>query len=152
MNEIKRIPQFGTESTSQLSKNRTPIEIYDQYSAVAYGIILKIIPQAHIAQEVLVEVFASPLLKACNSYPFSFAVCIIKLARSKAIDAKRKIDALIPKIDGEIVEILVTPEVIFDLAFCQGYSPDEVAVKLNIPKSEVLKSIHMFFHSNSKKN
>lgn len=151
MSEIKRISQFDVTNTSKLGKNMSTIEIYDQYGAMAYGIILRIVPQPHLAQEILVEVFSSPLLQACNSYPFSFSVCVIKLARAKAIDAKKKIELLIPKIENGIDHIMITPETIFDLTFCQGYTPDEVASKLLISKAEVLKSIHEFFKSNPNK-
>ena len=49
--------------------------------------------------------------------------------------------------DGVQKEQETTPELIFDLAFRQGFSPEEVAEKLNISKSDVLKAFHEFFKS-----
>ncbi|WP_229214021.1 hypothetical protein [Dyadobacter flavalbus] len=127
----------------------TSLEIYDKYGAMAYGIILQIIPQPHLAQEVLISVFSSPLLQSCNSYPFTFAVCIIKLARAKAVEAKRKLaGASSPALDIRSDAAENSPQQVFDLAFRQGFSPEEVAEKLNISKPEVLRSLHAFFKSN----
>ncbi|SKC00821.1 hypothetical protein [Dyadobacter psychrophilus] len=124
--------------------NITSLEVYDKYGAMAYGIILQILPQVHLAQEVLVSVFSSPQLQACNSYPFSFAACVIKLARAKAVEAKRKLMAIAPVADPANA-LDASPEKIFDLSFCQGFTPEEVAGKLNISKSEVLRSFHEYF-------
>ena len=124
--------------------NMTSLEVYDKYGAMAYGIILQILPQVHLAQEVLVSVFSSPQLQACNSYPFSFAACVIKLARAKAVEAKRKLMAIAPVADPANASD-ASQEKIFDLSFCQGFTPEEVAGKLNISKSEVLRSFHEYF-------
>lgn len=146
MNELERSAN-GTDSKA-LSKPKTltSLEVYDQYGAMAYGIILQILPQVHLAQEVLVSVFSSPQLQSCNSYPFTFAACVIKLAREKAVEAKKKLTALTP-IGTEYIPGDTSPQSIFDLAFRQGFTPEEVAGKLNISKSEVLRSFHEFFKS-----
>ncbi|MBE9460396.1 RNA polymerase sigma factor [Dyadobacter subterraneus] len=147
MNELERAnDNSGGQSAIRTSSPLTTLEVYDQYGAMAYGIILQIIPQPHLAQEILVNVFASPLLQSCNSYPFTFAVCVIKLARAKAVEAKRKIMAIAPHNENHSTPES-TPELIFDLAFRQGFSPDEVAEKLKISKPEVLKAFHEFFKS-----
>ena len=147
MNELERINR-NTEQhfINKPAGNLTSLEIYDAYGAMAYGIILQIIPQPHLAQEVLISVFSSPQLQSCNSYPFTFAVCIIKLARAKAVEAKRKLMAAsLPAFEISNEAADKSPQQIFDLAFCQGFSPEEVAVKLNMSKSEVLRSLHTFF-------
>ncbi|MCF0043151.1 hypothetical protein [Dyadobacter fanqingshengii] len=140
MSELEPIKNGVTKANG----NMTSLEVYDKYGAMAYGIILQILPQVHLAQEVLVSVFSSPQLQACNSYPFSFAACIIKLARAKAVEAKRKLMAIAPVADPTNASD-ATPEKIFDLSFCQGFTPEEVAGKLNISKSEVLRSFHEYF-------
>ncbi|CAG4991094.1 hypothetical protein DYBT9275_00677 [Dyadobacter sp. CECT 9275] len=148
MTELDQLSNFDKSTASVTSGNLTSIEVYDKFGAMAYGIILQIIPQPHLAQEILVEVFASPLLQSCNSYPFSFGACVIKLARAKAVEAKRKLMSVVPAHSESTAEPIVnSPQLIFDLAFCQGYTPDEVAEKLSISKSEVLKSFHDFFQS-----
>lgn len=140
MSELEPIKNGVTRANG----NMTSLEVYDKYGAMAYGIILQILPQVHLAQEVLVSVFSSPQLQACNSYPFSFAACIIKLARAKAVEAKRKLMAIAPVAEPTNASD-ATPEKIFDLSFCQGFTPEEVAGKLNISKSEVLRSFHEYF-------
>ena len=149
MNDLERVnDNADRQPAAKASGQLTTLEVYDQYGAMAYGIILQIIPQPHLAQEVLVNVFSSPLLQSCNSYPFTFAVCVIKLARAKAVEAKRQMMAIAPhNSDKGHSSPESTPEVIFDLAFRQGYSPDEVAEKLQISKPEVLKAFHEFFKS-----
>lgn len=150
MNELERVNDNSAGQTSvRTSSPLTTLEVYDQYGAMAYGIILQIIPQPHLAQEILVSVFSSPLLQSCNSYPFTFAVCVIKLARAKAVEAKRQMMAIAPFNDNGPSQKESTPELIFDLAFRQGFSPDEVAEKLHISKAEVLKAFHEFFKSSN---
>lgn len=148
MNELGQMNN-GTDYQSIIKADQLSIlELYDKYSAMAYGIILQIIPQPHLAQEILVGVFSSPLLQSCNSYPFSFAVCIIKLARAKAVEAKRKLESIEPKsLENSLIKSDRSPQLIFDLAFRQGFTPEEVAEKLDISKSEVLKAFHDFFKS-----
>ena len=147
MKELERINN-GTDLSVSKNGQLSSIEIYDKYGAMAYGIILQIIPQPHLAQEILVNVFSSPELVGCNSYPFSFSVCVIKLSRAKAVEAKRKMMSIAPKaIENSLSTSEQSPQLIFDLAFCEGYTPEEVAEKLNISKSEVLKAFHDFFKS-----
>ena len=148
MNELERGNNGAGSQPIAKTGHLTSLEVYDKYGAMAYGIILQIIPQPHLAQEILVNVFSSPLLQACNSYPFTFAVCVIKLARAQAVEAKRKLMSIAPKnIENGYSKADQSPQLIFDLAFREGYTPDEVAEKLNISKSEVLKSFHDFFKS-----
>lgn len=148
MNELERVNDNSNhQPITKTSGPLTTLEVYDQYGAMAYGIILQIVPQPHLAQEILVNVFSSPLLQSCNSYPFTFAVCVIKLARAKAVEAKKQMMAIAPSHKDNNVSAENTPELIFDLAFRQGYSPDEIAEKLQISRSEVLKAFHEFFKS-----
>jgi AraC-like DNA-binding protein len=148
MKELERTNNGPGIHPVATNKPLTSLEIYDRYSAMAYGIILQIVPQHHLAQEILVNVFASPQLQACNSYPFSFAACVIKLARTKAVEAKKKLMELDTDTESMSVENSdKSPQRIFDLAFRQGFTPDEVAQKLFISKSEVLKAFHDFFKS-----
>jgi hypothetical protein len=148
MNELERINNdIPSLPSAKISTSLTPVEVYDKFGSLAYGVILQIVPQPHIAQEILVNVFSSPLLQTCNSYPFTFAVCVIKLARAKAVEAKRKLT----EVSGFILETEAepdkSPEAIFDLSFRQGFTPDEVAEKLQLSKTEVLKAFHDFFKS-----
>ena len=148
MNELERMNNGVDLHPVTKATPLTSLEVYDKFGAMAYGIILQIVPQPHLAQEILVNVFASPQLQACNSYPFTFAVCVIKLARAKAVEAKKKLMAI--GTDGSehaLENHDRSPQRIFDLAFRQGFTPDEVAQKLQISKSEVLKAFHDFLKS-----
>jgi len=149
MNELDQINGSSDYQPIEKIKHLTSLEVYDKYGAMAYGIILQIIPQPHLAQEVLVNVFSSPQLQSCNSYPFTFAVCVIKLARAKAVETKRKLLSSEPKMIENNSKLVHSPDFIFDLAFCGGYTPEEIAGKLNISKSDVLKAFHDFFKSKS---
>ena len=148
MNELERRDNGADLHPVGKNNQLTSLEVYDKYGAMAYGIILQIIPQPHLAQEILISVFSSPQLQACNSYPFTFAVCVIKLARAKAVEAKRKLVSIAQDSAGNtFTKGDRSPQVIFDLAFRQGFTPDEVAQKLDISKSEVLRAFHDFFKS-----
>ncbi len=149
MNELEPLNNGVTSSSpAKPSSTLTSLEIYDKFGPLAYGIILQIIPQPQVAQEVLVSVFSSPLLQACNSYPFTFAVCVIKLARTKAVEAKHKLTQAVGIISSQDnVPVDKSPEAIFDLSFRQGYTTDQVAEKLSLSKTEVVKAFHDFFKS-----
>jgi hypothetical protein len=146
MNELERVNDEVSQPSITKTRNLSSVEVYDQFGAMAYGIILQIIPQPHLAQEILVSVFSSPQLQSCNSYPFSYAACVIKLARAKAVEAKRKLTAITTYDEAQPLAGN-SPQTVFDLAFRQGLTPEEVAGKLNITKSEVLRSFHEFFKS-----
>lgn len=145
MTEKDQLSNIDKSVTSVPTGKLSAVEIYDKFGAMAYGIVLQIIPQPQLAQEILADVFSSPLLLTCNSYPFSYAACVIKLARAKAVEAKRRMMTLSSQ-DSTSTDIdEVTSQHVFELAFCNGYSPDEVADKLSISKLEVLKALHNFF-------
>ena len=145
MTEKDQLSNFDKSVTSASTGKLSAVEIYDKFGAMAYGIVLQIIPQPQLAQEILADVFSSPLLLTCNSYPFSYAACVIKLARAKAVEAKRRAMMLSSQDSASADIEEATPQHIFELAFCNGYSPDEVADKLSISKLEVLKALHNFF-------
>lgn len=122
------------------------LALYDQYGSVAYGIILQILPQAHLAQEVLVDLFASPELGSYQSQPSGVALAIVRLARSKALVAKAKLAVSMPTFPEESVTTTADlPKQIFDLSFCQGCTPEQIAEQLQLPKADVLVAIHTYF-------
>src|SRR6218665_3512224 len=126
MTEKDQLSNIDKSVTSVPTGKLSAVEIYDKFGAMAYGIVLQIIPQPQLAQEILADVFSSPLLLTCNSYPFSYSPCVIKLARAKAVEAKRRMMTLSSQ-DSTSTDIdEVTPQHVFELAFCNGYSPDEV--------------------------
>lgn len=137
--------QVEKKSTSQeVARYSAHLTLYDQYGAMAYGIILRIIPQPQIAQAVLINLFSSPELTACVDNPAHAAGEIIRLARTKALTARPVPDDTVePKpvsTPNDTVE-----KAVFDLSFCQGYTPDAIAEKLQLSRTNVLKSIYSYF-------
>lgn len=133
---------LGSISKSLNRVNTEPIlSLYDQYGAMAYGVILQIIPQEQLAQEVLVELFnSSPLLNCGDSV--SNAICIIRNARIKAIDFKNRFNSSIENNkDGRPFSTDSLPDMIFNLAFKQGLSLEIIAVKLGLSKEDTMKAI-----------
>ena len=120
------------------------LSLYNQYGALAYGVILRIVPQLQPAQELLVDLFASPELQTTSASK-NTACIIIRLARAKAIAYRQK----------QPVPIAAPPaastqaDVIFDLMFCHNQSPDAIAEQLQIPRADVFNAVRAFFAHNS---
>lgn len=119
--------------------NTTPLSLYDQYGAMAYGVILQIIPHEQLAQEVLVDLFNSLTFHNCGE-GVSNAICILRNARIKAIEFSNRFKSLLPA-NESIVNKDDLPKLIFDLAFKQGIPLDVVAEKLGITKDDAMKAI-----------
>ncbi|GAB4022297.1 hypothetical protein [Spirosoma koreense] len=121
------------------------LALYDKYSAMAYGIILTIIPEPEVAQKVLMDLFASPPLSACPEAPTAGE--IIRLARTKALAAKSVSvnlpDSPIPFAQSN--DAVNIAEIVFNLSFCQGYTPEAVAEKLNLSTTNVFKAFYSYF-------
>lgn len=128
--------------TNNLLRNadtKPPLSLYDQYGAMAYGVILQIIPHEQLAQEVLVDLFNSLSFKNCGD-GVSNAICILRNARTKAIEFSNRFKSLLPA-NESIVNKDDLPKLIFDLAFKQGIPLDIVAEKLGITKDDAMKAI-----------
>ncbi|MES2518166.1 MAG: hypothetical protein V4585_08670 [Bacteroidota bacterium] len=121
------------------------LSLYDTYSPMAYGVILQIIPQENLAQDTLVNVFSTLSVNECKNCAVGSAIYIIRKARIKAIEVKNKISNFvndqIP--NGEAA----LREMIFELSFRQGQTPEVIAQRLNVPKTQVLKAIYEHFKS-----
>ncbi|WP_044173294.1 hypothetical protein [Flectobacillus major] len=136
-------------SENKLSNNKPilysdQLSLYDEYGALAYGIILQIIPQEQLAQEVLVDLFSSSSLQQCNENVVSKTICIIRNARAKAIAWKSKL-AAVSAANDYTTSGKTLPEIVFDLSFKQGISTEVIAEKLNVSKERVLKAINEYF-------
>lgn len=148
MSDLQHYKDNSLISSSASGGRSEQLALYDKYSSMAYGIILNILPDPKMAQEVLLNIFASSQLKACDSYPFSYAGCVIKLARAQALEAKQKVASLSSFSEDGVGGEVNSPENIFDLSFRKGLSLDLVAERLNISRQDVLKGIHVFFKTN----
>ncbi|MEZ0539138.1 hypothetical protein ACAW75_05540 [Fibrella sp. Tmos10] len=116
--------------------------MYDQYGSVAYGVILQIVPQVLPAQEILVELFASPELQKNLSTSSSNTTClIVRLARAKALDYRQKQQTPVSSLPASGNE----SELIFNLLFYQNQTPDSIAERLKIQRSAVFGAVREFF-------
>lgn len=120
---------------------KSPLSLYDQYGAMAYGVILQIIPQEQLAQEILVDLFNFSPLLSCNE-GMSEAICIIRHARNKALEFSNRFQSLLQTNgNSSSVDSDSLPKAIFDLAFKQGLSIDIIAIKLSLSKEATMKAI-----------
>ncbi len=133
-------------TSSQALKSADRLALYDQHGSMAYGLILRIIPEPELAQAVLIDVFTSPRLTACAET--STAGEIIRLARAKALAARPTsigpvlISAQFPATNDTID----TAKLVFNLSFCQGCTPEAIAEKLKLSPVNVLKTFHTYFN------
>ncbi|GAB3928344.1 hypothetical protein [Larkinella terrae] len=143
MNELERSSENGA-----LRRQRKPIDqraLYDRFGAMAYGIILQILPQNQ-AHEVLLEVFKSVNLLSFSNPAVSPAITIIRMARAKAFEYKEKTgQAQREQIEPISSTGSYSPESIFDLTFRQGYSFEAISEQSGISKPEILRAIRDYF-------
>lgn len=142
MNESERTGD--RVASKSVVKSTDQLALYDRYGSMAYGIILQIVPQPRLAQEVLVDLFASPDIQSYVNYPGNVAVSIIRLAREKALNAKTKLAAHLPTPTEPAMTNENLPEVVFNLSFRHSYSLDAIAEKFQLARTDVLKAIHNY--------
>jgi hypothetical protein len=132
----KSVPSGIDGGANQLS-------LYEQYGSVAYGVVLQIVPQPQHAQEILVDLFASPELQIDLPTSARTTCTIIRLAREKALDYRQRQHLPV----FTLPESVSQPEQVFNLLFYQNQSHDSIAEQLQIQRSAVSKSIREFFGS-----
>lgn len=126
-----------------ITERANRLALYDRYGSMAYGLILRIIPEPVLAQTVLIDLFSSPQLMPVSGVATPTGAEIIRLARLKALAAKAESVAAAPSsFSGTSA---TTDKVIFDLSFSQGYSLETIAENLQVPRTNVLKSIYAYF-------
>ncbi len=123
------------------SGNANRLSLYDRYGSVAYGVILQIIPQPQQAQEILIDLFASPELQTRLSPTANITCFIVKLAREKALDYRQKQQLPAPALPSPTKQ----SELIFNLLFYQNQPPESIAERLQIQRSAVFGAIREFF-------
>ncbi|GAB3776203.1 hypothetical protein GCM10028818_21470 [Spirosoma horti] len=138
------------QTSQEVIRHADHLTLYDRYSSMAYGVILRIIPEPKRAQAVLIDLFSSPELIASAEIPAHTAGEIIRLARVKALAAKPVNSASSPILsNSDANDQFDTNDnlenIVFNLSFCQGYSLEAVAEKLQLSRTNVLKSIYTYF-------
>lgn len=139
-----------TQTSQEVIRHADHLTLYDRYSSMAYGIILRIIPEPERAQAVLIDLFSSPQLNECAEIQAHAAGEIIRLARVKALAAKPADQLSSPNLstsdtNGRFDTNDNIENIVFDLSFFQGYSLEAVGEKLQLPRTNVLKSIYAYF-------
>ncbi|RRB02106.1 hypothetical protein [Larkinella rosea] len=145
MNEFDR-----SNGNGALRQQQTPVDqraLYDRFGAMAYGVILQILPQTHLAQEALLQVFTSTQLASFSNTTVNPAISIIRVARSKALELKGRL----MERDTACQEPFsstgsYSPESVFDLSFRQGYSFEVISEQSGLSKPELLKAVRDFIH------
>ncbi|OIN56846.1 hypothetical protein [Arsenicibacter rosenii] len=146
MNELKQSTGYITAQTTAGSVDY--LALYNRFGAMAYGMILQIVPQETVAQQVLVDVFSSPELKHCYAQTGSGLACVIKVTRQKALMAKKvQEETLAEAVETSMDTDTVTPELLFNLSYKQGLSPDTIAQQYGLTKADVLKAIREYVKS-----
>jgi hypothetical protein len=123
------------------TSNTNRLSLYDQYGSIAYGVILQIIPHPQPAQEILVDLFASPELQTTLSPSANTTCVIVRLAREKALNYRQKQQLPAPALPAPTRQ----SELIFNLLFYQNQSPEVIAERLQIERSAVFGAIREFF-------
>ncbi len=139
---MKQVDKHPT--TQEISRQLDPVTLYDRYGSMAYGIILRIIPEPETAQTVLIDLFASPQIRSLTNVSAHSAGDIIRLARTNALAAKATLNTPTPPTPTPVANDN-SPKVVFDLLFSQGYTPEAFSDNLHLSRSTVLKSIHTHF-------
>jgi RNA polymerase sigma factor (sigma-70 family) len=137
--------------------------MYDKYSAAIYGVILRVVGNAEIAEEVLQDVFTKAWrnIQSYDSAKGKLFTWLVNIARNAAIDATRAkgfnrsnqdIENVVHNIDAlyntsmnpdalgmkELTQKLIPEhQILIDLIYFQGYTQSEVSDSLGIPLGTV---------------
>ncbi|GAB3640455.1 hypothetical protein [Spirosoma arcticum] len=117
------------------------LTLYDQYGAMAYGIIIQIVPQPAIAQTVLIDLFTSTQVKLVRESPTNTACAIVRMARMKALEAKSAQSSVSISAEPQSGSTDNLPKLIFDLSFIRGINPEALAERLEMTYWDVLKAL-----------
>jgi RNA polymerase sigma-70 factor (ECF subfamily) len=138
-------------------------ELYDRYSGVVYGMLLKIVKRQELAEDLLQEVFVK-VWKNISSYDAeqgSLYTWMIRIARNLAIDKTRskefkkenrttteivsyksygvqtEIDVDSIGLKEKVAQLKPEHKLIIDMLFLQGYTQQDAADELGIPLGTV---------------
>lgn len=141
---MESLRQVGERSEVGKGASHTArLTLYDQYSAMAYGVITQIVAQPDIAQRVLIDLFASDQMNSLPEWPGSTACAVVRLARQKALEAKLMEPLIAIGSESEFNYDLTDnlPKFIFNLLFTKGFKPDTVAERLKMTQGDVMKAM-----------
>ncbi|GAB4050829.1 hypothetical protein [Spirosoma litoris] len=134
----------SSQETQESARGTSNLSLYDRYGSLAYGIILKIIPEPELAQKVLIDLFASLHIKSYTENGHRISIEIIRLARIKALEASPPRSNKFPFVQDTMVNDDLE-KLVFDLSFYKGYSTEEIANKLQLSQTNVLSMVYAYF-------
>lgn len=144
MSALKKVDR--KRDAQEVIRHADRLSLYDRYGSIVYGIILRIIPEPELAQTVLIDVFSSPQISSFTEASKHAIGPIIRLARDKALEARPESIALNQPPPIQVSEPNVnTEKLVFNLSFYQGYTTEEIADKLQLSQTNVLKTIYTYF-------
>ncbi len=115
--------------------------LYDQYGAMAYGVITQIIPEPDIAQTLLINLFASSQVLSLPDSPAQTACAIVRMARLKALEAMSA-ESMVPASFGpQPGPNDNLPKLVFDLSFTKGFKLEAIAERLGMTCLDVQKAM-----------
>lgn len=126
------------------------MRLYDQYGAMAYGIIRQIVTDAEKAQHVLIDLFSSAQLASLPEPSPKVACAIVRLARMKALESISRQDQQrgpLTSSDDRAPLNDNLPKLVFDLSFNKGIKLEVIAERLEMTYFDVLKTIREYVKS-----
>ena len=136
----KSVVRDTTSYTSRLT-------LYDQYGAMAYGVITQIVSEPELAQAVLIDLFASPQITSLHKTQPHTACAIVRLARMKALEAKLGESIVSAGLETQSGPDDNLPKLVFDLSFNKGFRLETIAERLEITYLDVLKAMRAYVES-----
>lgn len=143
MSNLNKEPNESSLAQSREQNRSDRLLLFEQFGAVAYGVILQIIPNEKHAQEVLIRLFSDSILDKCKKCAASKIACVVKCSRLAALEFK-KLSNFNSNAE-ENRENTNLSHIIFNLSFRDGYSLDAIAAKFSISKQATLKYIQDYF-------
>jgi DNA-directed RNA polymerase specialized sigma24 family protein len=146
--------KYSTEQLTRLTQQKDKGEfgkLYDSYSPVLYGVVIRILNQNQkMAEDVLREVFVTVWneIEAFDPSKETLFIWLLRIARSTAHDKLESSNHGHSGITSNILvsnkniapELSDTSRTIIDLLYAGKYSLKEISQKLNLPEESV-KSI-----------
>lgn len=122
------VPRMGQVDLHSMGK------IYDQYSSILYGIIMRIVKDETLAEKVLAKVFLNVRSQAVTTETTSFFCSLFKSCRQLSFNALKEQEFKNLSHHNGVYETTTTA---FELLYYKGLTYNEAAIALNKTLEEV---------------
>lgn len=136
----KSVVRDAVSHTSRLT-------LYDQYGAMAYGVIRQIVSEPELAQALLIDLFASPQIASLHDTQPHTACAIVRMARMKALEARSGESMASAGLETQSGPDDNLPKLIFELSFNKGFRLEAIAERLEMTYLDVLKAMRVYVES-----